>query len=137
MEQIQTQKGPSTKSLFLHKTPPVKSTPPASHYFIMKVLKKNISSVIPMVIFTYNCVICFSILMCLFSEMQFGVIQCKTWGSTQPYVAFSTLAFCHTLSISLRITQLVELIPKPLVFLWYILFYVDRTFEEHNDFIKC
>jgi hypothetical protein len=25
--------------------------------------------------------------------MQFGVMYLKTWGSTQPYVAFSTLEF--------------------------------------------
>ena len=28
------------------------------------------------------------------SEMQLGVIYLETWGSTQPYVAFSTLEFC-------------------------------------------
>jgi hypothetical protein len=41
------------------------------------------------------------------------------------------------ISIPSRITQLVVLYPRPLVFLWYILFEDDSTFEGHNDFINC
>ena len=41
------------------------------------------------------------------------------------------------ISIPSRITQLVMLYPKPCVFLWYILFEDDSTFEGHNDFINC
>jgi hypothetical protein len=29
-----------------------------------------------------------------FLEMQFGVTYFKTWGTTQPFIAFSTLIFC-------------------------------------------
>jgi hypothetical protein len=41
------------------------------------------------------------------------------------------------ISMPTRITHLVVLYPKPLVFLWYILFEGDCTFEGHNDFINC
>jgi len=73
-------KGPSYKSLLLHKTPSWRSTAPHPYYFIKKIVLKNISSVVTMVIFTYNCVFHFSV--SWFSEMEFGVIYFKTWGST-------------------------------------------------------
>jgi hypothetical protein len=34
-------------------------------------------------------------------------------------------------------TLLLDLYPKPFVFLWYILFEDDPTFQKHNDFIDC
>ena len=58
-----THKGPSDKSLFLHKAPCVKSTPPNPlhpNYLIKKTLLKNITSLITVVIFTDICVFCFS-----------------------------------------------------------------------------
>jgi hypothetical protein len=62
VEQTHTRKGRSDKSLFLHKAPSVKSTSPHTlYYFIKKMLLKNISSVIVLVIFTYNSVFCYSI----------------------------------------------------------------------------
>jgi len=58
-------------------------------------LLKNISSVIAVAIFTYNCMfhfIRFSV--SWFSDMWFGVMYFETWHSTQPYIAFSTHVFC-------------------------------------------
>ena len=50
---------------------------------------------------------------------------------------FLSLPKYTVISIPYGITQLVVLYPKPLVFLWYILFEDDSTFEGHNDFINC
>ena len=61
VKQIHTYKGPSDKSLFLHKVPSGISTP-HSPPLIHQDTIKNISSVIIMVIFTYNRMFCFSIL---------------------------------------------------------------------------
>jgi len=51
---------------------------------------------------------------------------------------FPSLPKCTVIiGIPSRITQLVMLYPKLLVFLWYILFEDESTFEGHNDFINC
>jgi hypothetical protein len=41
-------------------------------------------------IFLQLCIPLFHFSVSWFSVMQFGVIHLETWGSTQPYVAFST-----------------------------------------------
>ena len=65
------------------------------HYFIKKMLMKNFSSVITMVIFTYNCVFHSSIL------VSVGCQKCSlVWHTSKhrvahnPYVSFLTLVFC-------------------------------------------
>jgi hypothetical protein len=93
VQQINTLKGPSDKSLFLHKTLPAKSTPPSPHYFIKKTLLKNISLVITIVIFMYVCVFHLSILVSVGPQTCSLLWYLKTWDSTQPYVAFSALEF--------------------------------------------
>jgi hypothetical protein len=64
VKQIQTHKGPSNKSVFLHKAPSVKSAPPSPvlFHFIKKMLLKNVISVISMAAFNVTCMFCFSIL---------------------------------------------------------------------------
>jgi len=42
----------------------------------------------------------------------------------------------YIISIYLRITQLVELYPKLLVFVWCVLCESDSTFEGHIDFLN-
>jgi hypothetical protein len=81
-------------SLFLNKSLPVKSTPPSPPLFHQENAtekyqfnKRNGN------IYVHLCVPLFHLSVSWFSEMQFGVIYLETWGSTQPYVALSTLEF--------------------------------------------
>jgi hypothetical protein len=68
VEQIYTHNSPSDKSLFLQKAPSGKSTRPSPPVFHQMMLLKNISSLITVVIFTYNCMFCFSILVSIGSK---------------------------------------------------------------------
>ena len=81
----------SDKSLFLHKAPSVKSTPPLFHH-------KDATGKYPFSNYSGNIylelwVALFQLSVNRFSEMQFGVKYLETWGGTQPYFAFLTLAF--------------------------------------------
>ena len=68
VEQIYTRNSPSDKPLFLQKAPSGKSTPPSPPIFHQMMLLKNISSLILVIIFTYNCMFCFSILVSVGSQ---------------------------------------------------------------------
>ena len=94
----------------------------------LQILLENISSVITMVIFTYNCMFHFSILVSAGSQKQFGVIYFKTWGSTQPYVVFWTLVFCsgfmfgqtHKAPNSLTLHEPVSVVSQSSLFSWLV-----------------
>jgi hypothetical protein len=97
VEQIHTHKVPSDKSLFLPKAPSVKSTPTSPPLFH----QEDATEKYPFS--NYSCNIYLQLWVALlqlsvsrFSEMQFDVIYTylETWGSTQPYFAFLTFAFC-------------------------------------------
>jgi hypothetical protein len=87
-EQIYTHKGPFDKSMFLHKAFSGKSTP---HYFIMKMLLKNISSVLQQqYLLTIVC--------SAFSFVSVGSQNCSlVWYTSTHRVAFSTPVFCSCL----------------------------------------
>jgi hypothetical protein len=94
VKQIRTHKGPSDKSLFLHKAPSVKSTTPSPPLFHKEnATEKYQFSNFSGDIYLHLWVLPFNISVSWSSEMQFGVIYLKTWGSTQPCVAFLTLEF--------------------------------------------
>jgi hypothetical protein len=93
VKQIHTHKGPSDKSLFLHKGLPVKSTPLSPSLFRQENAAKkyqfsNYSGNI-----YHLCVPPFHFSIIWSSEMHFLVIYLETWGGTQPYFAFSILEF--------------------------------------------
>ena len=90
-----THKDPSNKSVFLHKAPSVKSTPPSPPLFNKEdgTEKCKFSNYYGNIYLQF-CVLLFPFSVSWFSEMQFGVIYFETWGSTQPYVVFMTLVFC-------------------------------------------
>jgi hypothetical protein len=84
-----THKGPPDKSLFLHNTPSVRSTVPSPLLFHQEdATEKYQFSNYNGHIYLQLCVPLFHFRVSWFPEMQFGVIYFKTWGSTQPYVAF-------------------------------------------------
>jgi len=92
-----TCKSPSNKSLFLHKAPFCKIHTPSPLLFHQENTTEKYQ------VSNYNgniyvrvqlCVLLFHCSDSWFWEMQFGVIYLETWGSTQPYVAFSTLVAC-------------------------------------------
>ena len=99
VEQIHTHKVPSDKSLFLHKAPSVKSTPPSPPLFHHEDATENHPfSNYSGNIYLQLWVALFQLSVSRFSEMQFGVKYLETWGSTQPYFAFLILALCsHSL----------------------------------------
>jgi hypothetical protein len=82
---------PSNRSLLLHKTPSVKSTPPSPPFHQEYAVANYQCSYYSGNIY-YNCVFCFSSLFIVswFTEMQCDVIYLETWVSTQPYVVFDT-----------------------------------------------
>ena len=101
VKQIHTHKGPSDKALFLHTAPSVISTTPSPPLFHKedapeKYQFSNYSSNI----YLHLCVPLFNFSVSCSSEIQFCMIYLETWGSTQPYVAFSTLDF-RSFSLSL------------------------------------
>jgi hypothetical protein len=73
---------------------------PSAPLFHEEVATENISSVITVVLFTYNCAFCFSILMSFGSQACSLVWYTSTHG-VQPYthIVFSTPAFCSCLFI--------------------------------------
>jgi hypothetical protein len=90
-----THRVPSNKSLFLHKAPSVKSTPPSPPLFHHKdATEKYPFSNYSGNIYLELWVALFQLSVSRFSEMQFGVKYLETWVSTQPYFAFLTFAFC-------------------------------------------
>jgi len=89
VEKTHTHKGPSNKSLLLHKTPFERSTAPSpllfhKEDFTGKYQFSNSNGNI----YLQLCVSLFHFSVSWFSETQFGVIYFKTLGSTQPYVTF-------------------------------------------------
>jgi hypothetical protein len=92
---IYTHKVPSDKSPLLYKASSVKSTPcspPLFHH-------EDATEIYPLSNYSGNIylqlwVALFQLSVSRFSEMQFDVIYLETRGSTQPYFAFLTLAFC-------------------------------------------
>jgi hypothetical protein len=88
VEQIHTHKGPSDKSLFPPEAPSVKSTHPFTPIVYQKDATENVSSVITVVIFTYNCVFCFSILMSVRSQ------KCSlAWHTSKHGVAHNPMLY--------------------------------------------
>ena len=89
MQQIHTD-----KSLFLHKAPSVKPTPPSPLLFQQEDATGTYRfSNYNGNIFLQKCVPFFHFSVSWFSELQFGVIYIKAWGSTQPYVISLHLYF--------------------------------------------
>jgi hypothetical protein len=92
VKQIHTHIGPSDKSLFLHTAPSAKSTTPSHPLFHQEDATEKYK------FSNYNCYIYLHLCVPNFnfscsSEMQFCMTYLETWGSTQPYAAFSTLDF--------------------------------------------
>ena len=90
-----THKGPSDKSLFLHKAPSVKFAPPSPALLRQenateKYQFRNFGGST----YWHLCFSFFHFSVSWSSDVQFGVIYLKTWGGTQPYVASSTLEIC-------------------------------------------
>jgi hypothetical protein len=91
VEQIHTHTAFSNKSLLLHKAPSVKSTPLYPHYFITKMLEKNIRLVnYSGNIYLQFCVALFQLSVSRFSEMQHSAIYLETWGSTTLFCILDT-----------------------------------------------
>ena len=101
VKQIHTHRGSSDKSVFLHNTPSVKFTPCSPPYFIKKMLQKNISPVITVVIFTYTGVLCSSILVLVCSQkwslvwytLKHGVAHIHVLHSQHLYFVLVSLLF--------------------------------------------
>ena len=118
-----THKGPSYKSLFLHKAPSVTSTPHSLSLFH----QEDITEKYQFCDFNGSIYwrVCSTISFTWSSEMQFRVICLETRGGTQPYVAFSILDIyiyflsrIHMALNSLTLHKPVFVVPCVLVGWW-------------------